>query len=901
VADDSHQDPRLAHPLGDGLDDPTLIEPDEGASASIRADVGDKFEILAVIGAGGMGAVYKVRHRQLDHLRAVKVLTGQADHELIERLRREASITTGLTHPNIVTVYDLETLENGDLAVVMEYLQGQDLSHHVADHGPMSLDEVVRAFTPVADALDQMHGEGVVHRDIKPANLFVCDDGPVKILDFGVSRLADADSDLTHTGRLIGTPRYMAPELFVGEQASAGTDLYSLGAMLYFALTGRPPFEGSSRTELISNILTSEPERPDVVVPGLPAHAANAITRALAREPGDRWDSATAMLEAMQAEDTVAYVAPETRQRRRRRWRDVALGVLGLLAVVLLGTQVIPRLVHRTSSPTAVEDDLAVTSPPAAPGPVTGGTLRMGLPMQIASLDPMVTSMESHAWLHFLLYDPLLEVDWTGELIPALALRWEVHDDATRFVFHLRDDAVFHPDPVLPGPDHTLDAMDVQRSLERIFRWLDEHEDSSWRMLPPLAGMHAFLAGETAHPAGLRVIDDHVLEAVFERPAPTFLHSLCWPEWSMMAAEVVEQHGSGDLGFHVVGTGPFRLDAGHESRATLVGHDGAWQRDGDGRQLPYLDAVEVHTFRSADQVSAALRESRVDLVYRAPGATVEGAFDVHVVPPLPRPGWEGFQLAGYLDEAHRLLRLLVLDHTSDHPYVHDERIRRAIARALHRADLTEPPFLPADSPLVDSMLGYEPRLVSDDDGDEARRLLAEAGFPLGRDLPRLSFCTDGGSTERSERIVQQLADVGIATKHSQVSFDVWRQFLMEGGCDMLVALYGDTVVDDDPTDLLLGLSAKARLAERHPEADEIADQLRSTSDRATRQELVGPLAQLLVDDAMLVYLAHRSPERPLYHCIAGPSVRGITDEATGWMNPRRQRMRMLWLEPGGDP
>ncbi len=896
MADDSHLDPTRPNP--DVGDDETLIEPDDGPDAPIRTQVGAKFEIIEVIGAGGMAAVYKVRHRQLDQVRAVKVINGRADHELIERLRREATITTRLSHPNVVTVFDLETLDDGDLAIVMELLEGRDLAAYVAEHGPMSLHEVQRAFGPVADALDRVHAQGVIHRDIKPANLFVCDDGTVKILDFGVSRLADAESDLTHTGRLIGTPRYMAPELFGGEQASVSTDLYSLGAVLYFAVTGRPPFDGSSRTELIANILTQEPERADVTVPDLPAHAAHAITRALAREPADRWDSASAMLEAMQAEDTVEYVAPAVVSHRRRKRRIRWLAVLGALLAVAIGVAVTP-LVRQ-----AARDTSAADAPPVAPPPpavTTGGTLHAGMSTQIGSLDPLVTPMESHAWLHFLLYDPLLEVDWTGDLLPALARTWEVHDDATRFVFHLRDDAVFHPDPALPGPDHRLDARDVQRSFERIFTWISSQEDNSWRMLPPLVGMDAFLAGDTMHPAGLRVIDDHVVEVVFERPAPTFLHGLRWPEWSMMAAEVIDQRGSGDLGFHVVGTGPFRLDSAHEAQARLLEHDRAWQRDGAGRRLPYLDAIEVHTFRNADQVSAALKEGRVDLVYRTPSATLDDAFDVEADPPTPRPGWEDFQVAGYLDEAHRRLRLLVLDHTSSHPYVHDERIRRAIARAVRRTDLTEPPFLPTDSPLVDGMLGYEPRLIDDGAHGEARRLLEEAGYPGGRDLPPLSFCAAEGADGLADRIGRQLADVGIAVDHSRVSFDTWRQFLMEGGCDLVIAIYDDTVVDDDPTDLLLGLGAKARLAERRSEARELADQLRATSDRSSRKELIRPLAQLLVDDGMLVFLAHRSPERPTYRCLAGPSVRGLTDEDTGWMNPRRWRMHQLWLDPAGQP
>ena len=856
----------------------------EGAPAFVASG---KFEVLDVVGVGGSGVVYKVRHRQLNHLRAIKVLTTDAAQEAIERLRREASIATELTHPNIVRVYDLETLDDGSLAVVMEYLEGEDLADKIRREGPLAAGDVVGMFLPVADALDRMHAAGVLHRDLKPANLFVCEDGTVKILDFSVSRLAEAQSDLTRVGQLIGTPQYMAPEQFEGEPATPASDIYSLGTTLFHALTGQPPFQGSSRTELTLAILDTQRPRANALAPSLPPRVSRSITAAMARNPEDRWSTATAMIEAM--EDASTAVIPRApRARGATRWRSAAALALGAAALAAVGVWLGPKLLPQESG--------EVTVSGGAPAPVRGGTLRMGLSAKLPSLDPILARNESFWGLQFLLHDTLVDVDWNGDILPGLASAWEVHDDATRFVFHLRDDAILHDDPCLPEPNHPLDAHDVQRSLERVFAWIAREGHTTWEFLPPVAGMEDFVGGRTEHPRGLKVLDAHTLEVVFDAPAPSFLHCLRAPVWSMVAAELIEIHGPADMGFRAVGTGPFTLERADEASATLVRHPSAWHEDAAGRALPFLDRVEVTVFDSEMAMSNALREGRIEMVFRRGTQILESAFELGATQATPRQGWEQFQVGAYIDEAHRHLNILAFDHRSEHPFAADPRIRQAIGRAIRRSDLTVDPFLPSDRPLVDGMLGHTPQLFADGDTEGAIRLLDQAGYPAGAGLPALSLCVRATQQAKTDVLVSQLAAASIEVQPNYVAYDTWLDYLLHGGCDLVYAGYDHLVVDDDASDLLRGLASFSQLQRRRPEVQDVVRQMSETVDRDRRGQLSAELSQILADDAMLLFLSYLSPERPIYRTMAHSRVRGLTDPVTGWMNPWRHRTHQLWLE-----
>jgi serine/threonine protein kinase len=235
--------------------------------------LGGKYRIGRRIGSGGIGVVYAAEHVTLGHEVAVKVLRGAAarDGGEIARLRREAYIQVHVEHPNVVRVLDLDQMSDGSIYVVMERLVGRSLADKLSREGLLAPGYGVPVFVDVCRALNAAHKKGVVHRDLKPGNIFLCDDGVAKVLDFGMSKLATAES-LTQAGYTLGTPEYMAPEQCIGAQVEPRTDIYALGVMMYEALTGELPIVAQNRRELLDLHQRQIPtpmrlRRPDLPIP----------------------------------------------------------------------------------------------------------------------------------------------------------------------------------------------------------------------------------------------------------------------------------------------------------------------------------------------------------------------------------------------------------------------------------------------------------------------------------------------------------------------------------------------------------------------------------------------------------------------------------------------------------
>ncbi|HYO92989.1 MAG TPA: serine/threonine-protein kinase [Polyangiaceae bacterium] len=235
--------------------------------------LGGKYRILRKIGAGGIGAVYAAEHVALGSHVAVKVLRDAAamDASEIARLRREARVQVSIEHPNVIRVLDLDQLPDGSIYVVMELLQGRSLAARLKSGGPMPAAEGVPLFRQVCRALTAAHQLGIVHRDLKPANVFLCDDRVVKVLDFGMSKFAEAEA-LTQDGYTLGTPEYMSPEQCIGAPVDARTDLYAFGVLMYEGLTGALPIAGKSRRDFLELHQRAIPpsmcvRRPDLEIP----------------------------------------------------------------------------------------------------------------------------------------------------------------------------------------------------------------------------------------------------------------------------------------------------------------------------------------------------------------------------------------------------------------------------------------------------------------------------------------------------------------------------------------------------------------------------------------------------------------------------------------------------------
>jgi eukaryotic-like serine/threonine-protein kinase len=235
--------------------------------------LGGKYRIGRKIGSGGIGVVYAAEHVTLGHEVAVKVLRGAAarDGGEIARLRREAYIQVHIEHPNVARVLDLDQMPDGSIYVIMERLVGRSLADKLARDGVIAPGFAIPVFIHVCRALHAAHRKGVVHRDLKPGNIFLCEDGVAKVLDFGMSKLASAES-LTQAGYTLGTPEYMAPEQCIGAQVEPRTDIYALGVMMYEALTGELPIVARHRRELLDLHQRQIPlpmrqRRPDLPIP----------------------------------------------------------------------------------------------------------------------------------------------------------------------------------------------------------------------------------------------------------------------------------------------------------------------------------------------------------------------------------------------------------------------------------------------------------------------------------------------------------------------------------------------------------------------------------------------------------------------------------------------------------
>ena len=310
------------------------------------------YEIVAPIGAGGMGEVFKARDTRLDRSVAIKVLPSHlsSSPQLRERFDREARTISQLTHPHICTLYDVGH-ENGIDYLVMELLDGEVLSDRLSK-GPLPLDQVLRYGAEIASALDRAHRSGIVHRDLKPGNVMLTRSG-AKLLDFGLASVRAGGSNegifsgatqatiakpLTQEGTILGTLQYMAPEQLEGLDADRRTDIFALGALLYEMATGSRAFEGKTRTSLIAAIVSASPRPLREVIPLTPPALDHVITRCLEKDPEDRWQNAQDIAEELrwigEAGSQAGVATPIGGTRRHREtWVRVALAVSALAAI----------------------------------------------------------------------------------------------------------------------------------------------------------------------------------------------------------------------------------------------------------------------------------------------------------------------------------------------------------------------------------------------------------------------------------------------------------------------------------------------------------------------------------------------------------------------------------------
>ena len=273
----------------------------------IGRTLNDTYKLERRIGFGGMGRVYAGQHLRLSRAIAVKVLQAKfsSNPDAVERFRHEARSASALGHPNIVQVFDFNQSEDRHWYIVMELLEGEDLRAMLKREKRLTPLECLPILTQLCDALDLAHSKGLVHRDLKPSNIYLRSFQPVrtdvKILDFGVAKVLGADIGLTMDGTMLGTPHYMAPEQAADEgELSPRVDIYAMGTVLFEMLTGRRPFEGDSPLTVLHLRATRPPPPPSSLTPGLTQAIDAVITRALARDPQERFESPAQLALAFQ-------------------------------------------------------------------------------------------------------------------------------------------------------------------------------------------------------------------------------------------------------------------------------------------------------------------------------------------------------------------------------------------------------------------------------------------------------------------------------------------------------------------------------------------------------------------------------------------------------------------------
>ena len=281
---------------------PTADEDEQGYEGTI---IDGKYAVKALLGRGGMGAVYRAENTRIGKPVAIKVLLRghRKGSDAEKRFIREARIAGSLGHPGIVEIYDLGTLENGVPFQVMELLEGQTLAERIKHEGALPIDELLDVAEQVLGALDVAHARGVVHRDLKPENVFLAHKGDkvvAKLLDFGISKAIDDETlSLTKTGMVVGTPYYLAPEQARGEAVDGRCDVWAMGVLLYEALTGRLPYRENNYNKLLVSILTTRPIAPRELRPAIPAAIEELILGAMAHDPAARFESGRAMLQGL--------------------------------------------------------------------------------------------------------------------------------------------------------------------------------------------------------------------------------------------------------------------------------------------------------------------------------------------------------------------------------------------------------------------------------------------------------------------------------------------------------------------------------------------------------------------------------------------------------------------------
>jgi len=282
---------------------PTAVRAVGGEQLRPGAVFAGRYEVKEILGAGGMGVVYRAFDRELQEPVAIKTLKPEAmagGPAALDRFKQEIRLARRIAHRNVVRTHDLGE-QNGMYYLTMEYVEGTSLKQLITSRGKLPVAVTLTVGKQLCRALEVAHAEGVIHRDIKPQNIVVEPSGFLKVMDFGIARLANPPKGkgLTEAGTSIGTPDYMSPEQLSGAELDPRSDLYAAGVVLFECLTGRVPFEAETTWALVAKHLEEEPPDPRKLNADVPAGLAMVILKAMAKQPADRYATASDMHDAL--------------------------------------------------------------------------------------------------------------------------------------------------------------------------------------------------------------------------------------------------------------------------------------------------------------------------------------------------------------------------------------------------------------------------------------------------------------------------------------------------------------------------------------------------------------------------------------------------------------------------
>ena len=298
---------------GGNVASPTMVRSVAGATGmlAVGQTFANRYEVKSMLGMGGMGVVYRAMDKELGEPVAIKTLKADAmasDPSLLARFKDEIRLARKITHRNVVRTYDLGEIE-GMYYITMEFVEGQSLKHLIQSRGSLPVAVALTVGKQLCRALEVAHEQGVIHRDIKPQNLIIEPSGTLKVMDFGIARLATRSEGVTQAGMAIGTPEYMAPEQLLGENVDFRADLYAAACVLFECLTGRPPFVADNPITLVAKQLEETPPAPSSVNPDVPDDLSALILRTLSKDANARPQSATALHDALDAVEENAVTA----------------------------------------------------------------------------------------------------------------------------------------------------------------------------------------------------------------------------------------------------------------------------------------------------------------------------------------------------------------------------------------------------------------------------------------------------------------------------------------------------------------------------------------------------------------------------------------------------------------